>query len=190
MDKLTKINQLKADILASKVCFNLANKATNLVMGEGDVDADIVFIGEAPGKAEDLSGRPFVGASGKLLDEMLNSINLKRQQVYITNIVKYRPPQNRDPSNKEKAEFLPYLIKQLDIIKPKVIVTLGRHAMGYFLPEAKISDVHGKLHEIELEGSHCKLLPLYHPAAALYNGSMKQILMSDFKNLAKLINQR
>ena len=142
--KSQQLDQIRADILSNNICPNLAQTATQLVLGDGNPDADIVFIGEAPGKKEDETGTPFVGASGKFLNEMLASINLDRQDVYITNIVKYRPPNNRDPKPEEKKAFLPYLLAQIAVIEPKVIIPLGRHSMNVFLPGAKISEVHGK----------------------------------------------
>src|SRR5690606_38908114 len=126
-DKQTALEQIAADIVTSNICPDLAKTATQLVFGEGNPDADIVFIGEAPGKKEDETGKPFVGAAGRFLDEMLESIGLSRQDIYITNIVKYRPPGNRDPLPSEKQEFLPYLAEQIKVIEPKLIVTLGRH---------------------------------------------------------------
>ena len=144
INKQVLLEQIKADIIEYNVCPNLAREATNLVMGDGNIDADIVIIGEAPGKNEDISGLPFMGAAGKFLNEMLDSVGIVRSDVFITNIVKYRPPKNRDPSKQEKAEFWPYLLRQLDVIQPKVVVTLGRHSMGYFLPQANIGEVHGQ----------------------------------------------
>lgn len=184
-DKQTRLNQLKQLILDNNVCPELAAGATQLVMGDGNPDADIVFIGEAPGKQEDEQGLPFVGASGKFLNEMLESIGLERKDVYITNIVKYRPPNNRDPLSQEKAEFLSYLHQQLDIIEPKLIITLGRHSMNMFLPDLKISQEHG--HPKRKNG--VVYLPLYHPAAALYNGSMRQTLLDDFAKVPKILSQ-
>ncbi len=128
------MSQLAADIADSNICLKLAQTAKQLVMGDGNADADVVFIGEAPGKNEDEQGIPFVGAAGKFLDEMLAEAGLKRSDVYITNIVKYRPPNNRDPLPEEKEAFTPYLDKQLAIIEPKIVVTLGRHSMEHFLP--------------------------------------------------------
>src|SRR5581483_7937632 len=119
-DKETKLEEIKMSIINDKICPELAAGATQLVFGDGSADADVVFIGEAPGKNEDEQGLPFVGAAGKFLDEMLGMIGLKRKDVYITNIVKYRPPNNRDPYPSEKTEFLPYLKKQLEVIKPKL----------------------------------------------------------------------
>ena len=123
--KQSLLDQIKADILAQNICPDLAKTATNLVMGDGNVNADIAFIGEAPGKNEDEQGLPFVGAAGKFLNEMLASINLDRQDIYITNIVKYRPPNNRDPLPDEKKAFWPFLVRQLDVIAPKIVVTLA-----------------------------------------------------------------
>lgn len=182
--KINDLENLKKEILDKKICADLALESTQLVFGSGDPDAKIVFIGEAPGKQEDLQGEPFVGASGKFLNEMLKSINLMRNDVYITNIVKYRPPNNRDPSMAEKAEFLPYLLKQIEIINPRVIVTLGRHSMEQFLLGGKIGEVHGTLVKLE---NGTLLMPLYHPAAALYNGKLRQILKDDFVSLKGVI---
>src|ERR1700722_5991771 len=122
--KQAQLDQIKADIVSHNVCPDLAKDAHNMVFGDGNPDSDIVFIGEAPGKNEDLKGLPFVGAAGHFLDEMLAGIGLKRSSVYITNIVKYRPPGNRDPFPDEKQAFMPYLRRQLEIIKPKLVVTL------------------------------------------------------------------
>jgi uracil-DNA glycosylase family 4 len=183
MTKQEKLDALKQQILADKVCLGLAGTATQLVFGDGHPDADLVFIGEAPGKNEDLQGKPFVGAAGKFLNEMLETIGLKREDIYITNIVKYRPPNNRDPEASEKAEFLPYLQKQVAIIQPKLIVTLGRHSMDSLLPGLKISQVHGepKRHKGQV------YLPLFHPAAALYNGGLRQTLLEDFGKIPAIM---
>ncbi|MNQ19631.1 Uracil DNA glycosylase superfamily protein [compost metagenome] len=189
MDKQSQIRQLRHEIVINDICHELAAQATNLVMGDGDLDADIVFIGEAPGKNEDEQGLPFVGASGKFLNEMLAQAGMERSDVYITNIVKYRPPNNRDPSPAEKRAFLPYLLRQLEIIGPKVIITLGRHSMEYFLPGAKIGEVHGKPERIQLDGHSLVIVPLYHPAAALYNGSLRQTLIADFLSVPSVVEQ-
>lgn len=192
MSKQQQLDDLQAAIVAKKICPELAASATQLVLGSGNLDAEIVFIGEAPGKKEDESGLPFVGASGKFLNEMLASAGLERGDVYITNVVKYRPPNNRDPSPAEKKAFMPYLLRQLEIIDPKVIITLGRHSMEYFLPEAKISEIHGHAVREKVtyhDGSqHTWLIvPLYHPAAALYNGSLRQTLIEDFMRVPAII---
>lgn len=185
--KQVLLEQIKADIVKNNICPGLAAVATNLVMGDGNVNADIVLIGEAPGKNEDKQGLPFVGAAGKFLDSMLESANIKRSDVYITNIVKYRPPNNRDPEPGEKAAFWPYLVRQLDIIRPKIVVTLGRHSMEYFLPGRKISEIHGQPKRISFGESKIVVVPLYHPAAALYNGGMRATLTEDFNKILKTI---
>jgi uracil-DNA glycosylase family 4 len=187
--KQTQINQLRTDIIEKNICPELAEQAIQLVMGDGDLNADIVFIGEAPGKKEDESGLPFVGASGKFLNEMLAQAGLERGDVYITNVVKYRPPKNRDPKPAEKQAFMPYLLKQLEIIHPKVVITLGRHSMEYFLPGAKIGEVHGQLHKVQIDSDEFIIIPLYHPAAALYNGSLRTTLIEDFLRVPAIINQ-
>ncbi len=197
MTNQQKLEDLKSLILKNNICPELANGATQMVFGSGFEDSKVVFIGEAPGKNEDLQGEPFVGAAGKFLNEMLDSANLKREDVYITNIVKYRPPNNRDPLPEEKKQFWPYLLKQIEIIKPKVVVTLGRHSGQAFLPSLRISADHGSPRNIrenytdKITGKLVELkftiLPLYHPAAALYNGGLRQTLVEDFQVVRKLI---
>ncbi len=193
MNKAEKLDQVKRDIIEGNICPELAAQAHNLVMGDGNLDADIVFIGEAPGKNEDEQGLPFVGAAGKFLNEMLASANMNRQDVYITNIVKYRPPGNRDPWPEEKEAFWPFLWRQLEIIQPKIVATLGRHSMEYFLPEAKISLVHGQPKRVAMQLGELELsivvLPLFHPAAALYNGAMRETLMSDLAKLPNILKR-
>lgn len=184
--KQDRLDSLKQEILAANITPDLASQAINLVMGDGNPNADIVFIGEAPGKKEDEQGLPFVGASGHFLNEMLEAASLVRSDVYITNIVKYRPPNNRDPKPAEKAAFMPYLFEQLQIIRPKVIVTLGQHSMECFIPGIKISDQHGQAVKVKLEDTEFLVIPLYHPAAALYNGSLRQTLIDDFVNAKQL----
>ena len=186
-DNIKLLDQIRADIIENDICPDLAKEATNLVMGVGNAKADVLFIGEAPGKNEDLQGEPFVGAAGKFLDEMLEQIGLDRTQVYITNIVKYRPPNNRDPLPEEKKAFWPYLVRQVKAIKPKVIVTLGRHSMEYFLPERRISQIHGQPKRINFGGEKIVILPLFHPAAALYNSSMRETLIDDFQAIPKVV---
>ena len=178
--KQEQLEQIKADILEKNVCPHLAETAIQLVLGDGNPDADIVFVGEAPGKQEDEQGLPFVGASGRFLNEMLGAAGLVRSDVYITNIVKYRPPNNRDPLPEEKKEFWPYLMRQLEVIQPKVIITLGRHSGTVFIPELVISRDHGKPRKVAYHDSEFLVIPLYHPAAALYNGGMRQTLIDDF----------
>lgn len=187
MDKQQLLQKLANEIKDNNICADLAAQATNLVMGDGNADADIVFIGEAPGKNEDLQGLPFVGAAGKFLNEMLAAADMDRSDVYITNIVKYRPPNNRDPLPEEKKEFWPYLMKQLKIIEPKVVITLGRHSMEYFLPDLKIGQVHGQPKRVQFGDEKIVIMPLFHPAAALYNGSLRQTLIDDFLKVPKVI---
>jgi DNA polymerase len=168
----------------------LKETATQAVPGDGSVDAEIVFIGEAPGKNEDAQGVPFVGAAGKFLAEMLAEIKLKREDIYITNIVKYRPPNNRDPLPEEKASCREWLLEELKIIAPKLIVFLGRHAMNNFFPAEQISQAHGKLLIKTFAGMPTKYFyALYHPAAALYNGGMREVLMADFKKIPKVLEK-
>jgi uracil-DNA glycosylase family 4 len=196
MSKQIDLDKIAKQIADDKVTPELAETATQLVFGAGNPDSDIVFIGEAPGKNEDLKGEPFVGAAGKFLNEMLEMIELKREDVYITNIVKYRPPNNRDPQPEEKKAFLPYLQSQLEIIQPKVVVTLGRHSMNCFLPDLQISKVHGqpkrvklRLKENDKDTFEVVILPLFHPAAALYNGDMRQTLIDDFALIPAIIEK-
>lgn len=168
----------------------LKKTATQAVPGFGNASAKIVFIGEAPGKSEDIQGKPFVGAAGKFLNEMLGEINLKREDIYITNIVKYRPPDNRDPLPEEKAACREWLLEELKIISPELIVFLGRHAMNNFFPELQIGKAHGKLLIKPFKGMSTKyFFPLYHPAAALYDGSMRGTLLEDFKKLPKVLEK-
>lgn len=185
--KETLLEQIRADIIDNNISPDLAKTAKNLVMGDGNIDTDIVFIGEAPGKNEDETGLPFVGAAGKFLDEMLATAGMKRSDIYITNIVKYRPPNNRDPLPEEKKAFWPYLVRQLNIIRPKIVVTLGRHSMEYFLPEQKISMIHGDPKRISFGETKIVIVPLYHPAAALYNGGLRATLIEDFMKLPTII---
>ncbi len=169
----------------------LRKTATRAVFGHGNAESNIVFIGEAPGKNEDLKGIHFIGAAGKFFDEMLGGIGRKREDIYTTNIVKYRPPNNRDPEPEEKEACNEWLINELKIISPKLIVFLGRHSMLRFFPQEKISDIHGKLllKNIPELGKKQAFLPLYHPAAALYNGSMRETLIKDFKKILKILKK-
>ncbi|MBK8905246.1 MAG: uracil-DNA glycosylase [Anaerolineaceae bacterium] len=164
------------------------------VFGEGDVDAKVMFIGEAPGEWEAKKGRPFVGASGRALDEMLACIGLARQDVYITNVVKDRPPENRDPTPREIELYAPFLAQQIAIIQPRVIATLGRFAMEFVLaqfgltePGQKISQMHGRPLEAEADYGRVTILPLYHPAVSLYNRDQRQTLEDDFQVLKQFL---
>lgn len=168
----------------------LRSTATKVVPGSGSASAKILFIGEAPGKNEDLQGTPFVGAAGKFLDEMLASIGLMRENIYITNIVKYRPPENRDPLPQEIEDCAEWLHEQIGIIDPSLIVTLGRHAMNHFFPDKKITEAHGRAFRREFPtGRPQVFFTLYHPAAALYNGGMRDTLRKDFIKIPQILEK-
>ncbi len=169
--------------VCTKCILNYSRK--NAVPGEGPVNAKILFIGEGPGFHENEQGRPFVGAAGKFLDDLLSKINMKRTEVFITNVVKCRPPGNRDPLPEELEACSDYLERQIQAINPKVIVTLGRYSMARFLPNAKISEVHGQA--MRLRGR--LIVPMYHPAAALHQGSLKPVIERDFALLPELITR-
>ncbi|MDP2642656.1 MAG: uracil-DNA glycosylase [Candidatus Peregrinibacteria bacterium] len=160
------------------------------VPGEGSYSAEIMFIGEGPGRDEDLQGKPFVGAAGKLLTELIKSIGLSREDVFIANVVKCRPPNNRDPLPEEIAACWPYLDEQVKIIKPLLVVTLGRHSMGRFLPGLKISEVHGQPKSAKGAWEERQVyLPLYHPAVALYDPRKKVTLFEDFEKIPLILKQ-
>jgi DNA polymerase len=240
--KQQQLDKIARQIIDDDVCPDLKVNATQLVFGDGNPDADVVFIGEAPGKSEDEQGKPFVGAAGQFLDEMISSLGWGRQDIYITNIIKYRPPDNRDPLPYEIETFMPYLLNQVEVIDPKLIATLGRFSMNVFLPDLRIGRAHGQPKRIRLardaaggldrsggaepvsqtpppqvqqpqifdsldgEGAESSqesqqkdasgtteaekrrvILPLYHPAAALYNGGQRQMLMDDFAKIPRLL---
>lgn len=176
------LEELKNILLQDK---SLPLKNYNLVFGEGSARAKIFFIGEAPGLKEDQEGRPFVGRSGQLLTKNLKEIGLEREDVYITNIVKRRPPENRDPSPLEIAKYEPYLQKQIEIIKPKIIVTLGRFALNFFLPEAKITSSQGKTFLVDSR----VIMPMFHPAAALRSTKTMKEFKKGFLKLKNLTKQ-
>lgn len=179
------------------------SEKSNPVLGEGNPNAEVMFIGEAPGQREDEMGRPFVGAAGKFLDELLESIGFKREDVYISNVVKYRPPENRDPTDEEKAQCMPWLQMEIALIKPKVIVPLGRHALGHFFTKLSITNAHGKPQTLrpafakdtagrQAQGDNAKeitVFPIYHPAAALHNGNLRQSLLDDFAALKNFLDK-
>ncbi|OGF87722.1 hypothetical protein A3B19_02090 [Candidatus Giovannonibacteria bacterium RIFCSPLOWO2_01_FULL_46_32] len=181
MNKNEALENLKSEMEADK-SLPLVGEA-NLVFGEGSQDAEAMFIGEGPGFHEDRLIRPFVGQAGKLLDKLLAGIKWPRESVYITNIIKRRPPENRDPLSEEIEAYKPYLTRQIEIISPKMIVALGRFSMAYFLPEAKISRDHGKVQKIDGR----VVVSLYHPAAALRSTQVLKELEEDFKKLPELL---
>lgn len=160
-------------------------KTSNPVLGEGNAHAEIMFIGEAPGEQEDRQGRPFVGPAGKFLDELLASIGLQRADVYISNVVKFRPPGNRDPTPEEKEACLPWLKAEIALIRPQVLVPLGRHALTQFFPQMSISAAHGKPQRLT---DAIFVFPIYHPAAALHNPGLRQALIDDFAALKTFLD--
>lgn len=164
---------------------SLHETRTNAVPGDGPADAQLMFVGEAPGFHEDQQGLPFVGASGKYLTDLLMGIDLRREEVYITNIVRCRPPGNRDPFMSEIETCEPYLERQITVIKPHVIATLGRFSMNYFLPKAKISNIHGQA--VREQGR--VYFPLFHPAAALRNPGLQDVMRADFAKLKALLEE-
>lgn len=178
-EELEKIAS-KVEVCEKCVLHHSRKKA---VPGEGPPDAEIMFIGEGPGFHENEQGRPFVGAAGKFLDDLLEKIGMKRSEVFITNVVKCRPPGNRDPMADELESCGDYLERQIQTISPKVIVTLGRFSMARFMPNAKISNVHGQA--VQVRGR--LIVPMYHPAAALHQGSLRPIIERDFAQLPGLI---
>ncbi len=196
LERAMKALELK--IKECKLC-ELWKTRTNPVIGEGSLSAGIIFIGEAPGYYEDLQGRPFVGKAGQVLDELLHSVGLDRAMVYITNVLKCRPPGNRNPTASEIRACTPYLDAQLEIIDPEIIVTLGNFSLSYVfhrfgLKPEKISRIHGRVFTLgTVSGAgagtgtgvrRIRIIPLYHPAVATYNPGMKEVLIEDFKQLA------
>lgn len=167
----------------------LKNSATNLVFADGSPDAEIMFVGEGPGYWEDQKGKPFVGNAGAFLNQLLRSIGIKREEIFITNVIHYRAPDNRDPEPEELEAFKPYLDKMIDIVDPKIIVTLGRFSMAKFLPGVMISRVHGKPKMIEWKGKKLIVIPMYHPAAGLRNGEIKRNTIEDFRIIAEVLEK-
>lgn len=182
--KKEKLDYLRQEIANCSGC-ELSKSRINTVPGEGSPNAEIVFIGEAPGAKEDQTGIPFCGPAGKFLDDMLTMINLRREDVFISSILKCRPPKNRDPEESEKKFCLKFLKKQIEIIDPKLIVCLGRHSLESFLPDSgTISALHGQT----VTGEDGRVyLTLYHPAAALHNGGLRQTLIADFKKIPEIL---
>ncbi|MFA7364951.1 MAG: uracil-DNA glycosylase [Patescibacteria group bacterium] len=181
MNKKVLLNKLKDELIKDR---KLSLIESRIIFGEGNFDSKVIFIGEAPGAKEEELGRPFVGRSGKLLEANLDEIGLGREDVYITNIVKKRPPDNRDPDSREIALFSPYLKREIDIIKPKIIVSLGRFSLQYFLPGAKISKIQGEL----INSGDYLIFPVFHPAAALRSSSRMADFKNSFKKLKKHLN--
>jgi DNA polymerase len=188
--KIIKMNQLSSEIRSCLKCA-FGHFRKNVVFGSGSLDAEIVLIGEAPGRKEDASGLPFVGSAGKLLDVLLDSVRLRREDVFIGNILKCKPPKNRRPKKSEVASCEDFLIRQLEIIKPRIIAPMGNSALQYFqlyygFGEEVIGDVHGQLYEIDTSWGSVKLIPLYHPAAAIYRRNLLDVLEKDIQKLVVL----
>ncbi|MBI4671736.1 MAG: uracil-DNA glycosylase [Chloroflexi bacterium] len=181
-DKNTELEKIANDVRACTRC-PLYKGATNAVPGEGPVHADIMMIGEGPGANEDKLGRPFVGPAGKVLDELLAGIQLKRSDIFITNVVKHRPPNNRDPLPEEIEACRGWLDQQIELIQPKVIITISRFAMARWFPNEKISAIHGKAKRF----GNLLVVPMFHPAAALHNINLRPQLEADFKKLPQYI---
>jgi len=158
---------------------------TRTVPGEGNPRTKIMIIGEGPGEEEDKQGRPFCGRAGKFLDELLKLADLEREKIFITNVVKCRPPKNRAPKKEEVAACRPWLEEQIKILKSKLIITLGSLALNWFLPDLKISEVHGQIRKLKIKKLKFKIFPVYHPVAAFRQGSLRKILKRDFRKLEK-----
>ncbi len=181
---MSELTELCDQVRVCTKC-DLSKGRTNAVPGEGPEDAQVMFIGEAPGFHEDREGRPFVGAAGKYLDELLALIEMKREQVYICNVIKCRPPQNRDPLPEEMDACRPYLDQQIELSKPKVVITISRFAMGRWFPGKKIGEIHGTPKKF----GDLVVLPMYHPAAALHQPSLKRVLEEDFKRVPQILKE-
>lgn len=190
MFNLEEIKDLKTlqSFLESQVeVLPLAKTTDEIVHGEGSIEAAVMLIGEAPGYHESVARRPFVGRSGQLLRKVLVEVGLEPETVFISNIIKVRPPDNRDPLPAEIAAFKPFLDREIQLIHPELIVTLGRFSMAKFLPEVKISQVHGRLHKVQWQGQEIFILPMYHPAAVLRSTRTKEAFVADFKKIKKII---
>ena len=181
---MNNLEEVASRVSACTDCI-LSKQRTLAVPGEGSSNASVMFIGEGPGFHEDRQGRPFVGPAGKFLGELLNSAGMKREDVFITNVVKCRPPGNRDPMPGEIEACRKYLDRQMELIKPKIVVTLGRHSMGRYFPGQTITRIHGKPKRV----GDVVVYPMYHPAAALHNGSLKSVIEEDFKAVPGLLKE-
>lgn len=188
MNNFEELHKLKDEMEADN-SLPLKKGATKLVFGAGNTEAKIICIGEGPGHHEDQAGVPFVGNAGKLLDKLLILAGLERRKVFITNVVHHRPPENRDPTPEEISAYAKYLDKIIEIIKPQIILTLGRFSMAKFLPDVFISDVHGKKFEAEWKGNKITVVPMYHPAASLRNGAVLEKEKADFIALKDILGK-
>lgn len=188
MNKTLELRKIKEDMENDK-SLPLITRPEDVIPGDGNADSEIVFIGEAGGYHESIQRKPFVGNAGMLLNRLLASINLPRESVYITNMVKTRPPENRDPLPEELEAYSVYLDRELEVIEPKIIVTLGRFSMAKFLPSTRISGVHGKKFEVNWNGKNILVVPMYHPAAALRNGAVMDQIKNDFLKLPEYLKE-
>ena len=188
MTKKQLLDELKSKMKAD-ISLPLCRGATQLVFGDGDPDTEILFIGEGPGYWEDQKGVPFVGNAGLLLNQILLKIGVERRDIYITNVVHHRPPENRDPTAEEIMAYQTYLDEIIKIIDPKMIVTLGRFSMGKFIPNVFISSVHGREKTVDWEGKYITVVPMYHPAAALRSTEVKLKLTADFERLPEVLKK-
>jgi DNA polymerase len=192
-DLETELRKIRDEVINCKKCPLYEERIKGgfyPVIGEGNHQAKIMFVGEAPGLQEAKTGRPFCGAAGKILDGLLDSVSIKREDVYITNILKDRPPKNRDPQKEEIKVCIPYLERQIELIKPVVICSLGRYAMEFLMRKfglenviEPISKIHGKVFEVKILSQSIKIIPFYHPAVATYNPNMREVLQKDFQIL-------
>ena len=183
---MAPLDDLRDEIRNHRACgFEPCETATNIVPGEGSATAEVMLVGEAPGASEDELGRPFVGRAGRLLDELLAAAGLRREEVYITNVVKARPPGNRDPKAGEVVHWMPWLEAELALIQPRVVVPLGRHALAHFTDGQRISEVHGR----ELTERGRTLFPLYHPAAGLRSTALRETLFEDARELRSVLER-
>ncbi len=194
MEATETLEDIAREILNCKKC-DLYKTKTNYVVGSGTERAEVVFVGEAPGREEDLKGEPFVGAAGKLLTEMLSKIGLRREDVYICNVLKCRPPNNRDPTPEEVEACGYYLVRQLNVIRPKIVVCLGRFAASFIfdlfgLEFTSISRVKGQVFEAEMWDRKVRVIPIYHPAAILYRPQLREEYEQQFKKIGELLNRR
>lgn len=184
-DNLSELKELLEENFTN---LPLVTKVTDIVHGEGDARAEVMFIGEAPGYHEHVQRRPFVGRSGQLLRKTLTEVGLSPEQVFISNIVKARPPDNRDPLPEEIEAFRPFLNREIELIDPQLIVTLGRFSMAKFLPDARVSQVHGRVHRVIWQEKPVYVLPMYHPAAALRSTQLKTAFVNDFEKIIPVLN--
>ncbi len=196
MEKQDEIKKLKKECNEFCKKHPLYEEGTFPVFGEGSLDPDIILIGEAPGYNESITGKPFCGAAGKILDEILNNAGLKREDIFITNIVKLRPPKNRNPTKEEINQFSPFLDNQIKILNPKIIGTLGNFSTAYIMEKFNLKDkikgiskIHGQVFNVSTLFNVIKIVPLYHPAVATYNANMKDTLKQDFLVLKKLLGE-